>query len=189
MSSLSKLRITREGQIKLTFSIVLVVCSIIVSIIDKNFIFTAMLLSFGGDVFLMKNGNCFYNKSDKDFGIGVFLFMLSHVNYARFMATDVTETIRSLMLCIVVMYFTSLTFGLKHKIAISAIYVVVLILSVVNTYHYNAIAFAGGLLFLISDFSIGIFDILKRKDLLREFVVWGTYISAQILLMSSVCFT
>ena len=185
MSSSNKLRITTEGKIKLTLSIALVVYSIVVSGITGILVFTAMLLSFGGDFFLMKNGNCFYNKSAGDFRTGVFFFMLSHVCYTRFMATDVRDTICSIMFCVIGVYLIAIILGLKHKIAVSAIYVGVLILSVINTYHFNTMAFVGGMLFLVSDFAIGIFDIIHKKNLLREIIVWGTYVPAQVLMMSS----
>lgn len=187
-SSKNKLRITTEGKIKLPISLALVVYSIVTSSITGILIVTAMLPSFGGDFFLMKNGNCFYNKTAWDFRLGVFFFMLSHVCYARLMVTEISQTILSIMGCVIGVYLIAIILGLKHKLVVSAIYVGVLVLSVVNTFYFNTMAFVGGMLFLVSDFAIGIFDIIHKKNLLREIVVWGTYVPAQILMMSSFFF-
>ena len=183
--SKKKIRISMEGKIKLILSIALVAYSIVASSITGILIVAPMLLSFGGDFFLMKNGNCFFNKAAGDFRAGVFFFMLSHVCYARLMATEVSQTIISIMLCVIGMYLIAVVLGLKHKMAVSLIYVGVLILSVANTFHFNTVAFLGGVLFLISDFAIGFFDIIKKRSLLRHMVVWGTYVPAQILMLTS----
>lgn len=187
MSS-SKKRITPEGMVKLPLSLALVVYSIVTSSITGILIVTAMLPSFLGDVFLMKNGNCFFNKAAGDFRAGVFFFMLSHVCYARLMETKVSQTITSIMLCVIGVYLIAIILGLKHKLVVSAIYVGVLILSVVNTFHFNIVAFVGGLLFLISDAFIGLFDVIKKKGFVRDLLVWGTYVPAQILMMSAFFF-
>lgn len=183
--SKNKLRITLEGKIKLPISLALLVYSIIVSGLTGTMVAMTMLMSFAGDVLLMKHGNCFYNKAPKDFAFGVLMFMASHAGYAKLMNTTENENILSIMLCIGALYLIALLLGLENKVVISAIYVMVLILSVINTYYYNTMAFIGGLLFLISDFAIGIFDIIRNRSLLRHIAVWGTYVPAQILMMTS----
>lgn len=180
-----KQRITLEGKIKLPLSLALVVYSFVVSGITGMLISTAMLLSFGGDFYLMKNGNCFYNKGNNDFNVGVFMFMLSHLWYAHMMNTAVSHIISPIIFCVAVIFAITILVGLKKKVVVIAFYGIVLILSVVNTFNFNIMAFIGGMLFLISDACIGIFDFIKKKGLVRDLLVWGTYVPAQILMLTS----
>ena len=185
MSSKVRKKITLEGKIKLVLSSLLVVYSIIISCLTGKLVVTAMLMSFCGDIYLMKNGNCFNSKREIDFKIGVFMFMISHIVYAGIMNTQMSKTIILIMFIIASIYMSVVAFGLRNNRIVVAFYVVVLILSVVNTIYFNSIAFAGGILFLISDALIGIFDLVRYKKLGRHIWVWGTYVPAQILLLSS----
>lgn len=185
MSSKVRRKITLEGKIKLVLSFMLVVYSIIISYLTGKLAVTAMLMSFCGDIYLMKNGNCFYNKEESDFKIGVFLFMISHIAYAGIMNTSASKVIILIMFIIASIYIIATAFGLKDTVLVAAIYVIVLILSVINTGFSNTIAFIGGILFLISDALIGICDIVKYTKLGRHILVWGTYVPAQVLLLSS----
>lgn len=184
-SKKNKLRITLEGKVKLPLTLLLLVYSIIVSFIVKRPIFAAMLWSNGGDYFMLKSGNCFYDKEDNDFYKGVFLFMISHMFYAGFMNTPISNIIIVIMLNIAAIYVCAIAFGVKNKIILVSFYVIILVLSVINAFNFNRMAFVGAIIFFISDALIGIFDIIKNKSLLRHILVWGTYVPAQILLLSS----
>lgn len=186
-SSKGKLRkqITLEGRIKLSLSIGLIIYSIIVSNITGSLAFIAMLMSFGGDVFLMKRRNCFHNKEKDDFKIGVFLFMLAHIFYANTMNTQINHLIISVMAIIATLYLVTIVFNCVKESIILMFYAIVLILSVVNTFFFNKLAFIGGVIFLISDLLILIFKIKKDNGYIREVSVWGTYILAQSLILTS----
>lgn len=185
MSSKVRKKITLEGKIKLVLSSMLVVYSIIISCLTGKLVVTAMLMSFCGDIYLMKNGNCFHNKDECDFKIGVFMFMMSHIIYTGIMNTSVSKTIIFIMFIVVSIYIIVIALRLKGTVLIAAVYSGVLILSVINTGFSNTVAFIGGILFLISDALIGICDVIKYKSLGRHILVWGTYVPAQILLLSS----
>ena len=134
---------------------------------------------------MLKHGNCFYNKGDNDLNAGMFAFMMSHILYANLMNSSVSKVIILIMVVVATVYAIVIACGLKNKIALTAFYVVVLILSVINTFFFNTIAFTGGMLFLVSDFLIGLFDIMNDTSLKRHIFVWGTYVPAQVLMLSS----
>ena len=186
----SKLRkVTTEGKIKITLSLMLVVYSAIVSMITGIFVFLPMALSWGGDLALMKKRNCFYNKADADFKMGVFFFMLAHMFYAMRMETEINHFIVIAMGVIAIIVSNILADIVRIKgnkdIVIIPFYAIVLILSVVNTFFFNKMAFAGGILFFISDSLIGLFMLLKNEGYGAQVAIWATYVPAQILMLTS----
>lgn len=185
MSSKGKRKVTLEGSVKLPLSLALVAYSIFVSSWTGTIVVIAMLMSFCGDIYLLKHGNCFYNKGDNDLNAGMFAFMMSHILYANLMETSASKVIILIMSVVATAYTIAIVSGLKNKIALTAFYVVVLFLSVINTFFFNTIAFTGGMLFLVSDFLIGLFDLMHDRSFKRHLLVWGTYIPAQILMLSS----
>lgn len=185
MSSHDKRKITLEGRIKLPLSLALVGLAVYVSIRSGTIAVIPMLLSFCGDIFMMKHGNCFRNKGDNDLYAGMFAFMMSHVFYVNLMETPKNEVIIIIMVVIATIFAIAIAFGSKNKIALTALYVAVLILNVSNTFWVNTIALMGGMLFLVSDVMIGIFDIMHDRTFKRHLLVWGTYVPAQILMLCS----
>lgn len=183
-SKKNKLRITLEGKIKLTLSLMLVVYSAIVSAITGIFVFSPMALSCCGDVALMKKRNCFLNKEYSDFRYGVLFFMLAHISYALKMETEISNVI-VVDMTIIFLLFTLVTMKYDKEIVIIAFYAIVLILSVANTFFFNEMAFAGGILFFISDSLIGLFMLLKNKSYMGQIAIWMTYVPAQVLMLSS----
>ena len=91
-------KITLEGRIKLGVTSALVVLSTIVSIITGINVILPMLLSFGGDVSLMKNRDCFHNRSERDFRTGILFFMFAHIAYADVMKVDEYSWIKDAMI-------------------------------------------------------------------------------------------
>lgn len=180
-----KLRLTTEAKVKMPLTIALVVYSIFVTSWTGMIVVIAMLMSFCGDIFMLKQANCFYNRENNDLSIGMFMFMISHILYAHMMNTNINEVIILIMVSFATVYAVVLAFGVKNKIVLAAFYVVILILNVANTFFFNTIALSGGMLFLISDVLIGICDIIGERSFKRHVLVWGTYIPAQLLLLTS----
>lgn len=176
---------TLEGRIKLGVSSTLVVYSIIASIITRNFVFIPMLSSFGGDVSLMKKRDCFHNKSDKDFRTEVLFFMAAHISYAMLMRTAESNWRIDVMLIAAMLLWFFALLGVNNPIITIALYAVVLTLSAINMYHFNMVAFIGGMLFVLSDSLIGLFMILKKDDIVSQILIWVTYVPAQILIITS----
>ena len=177
-------RITLEGKIKLLLAMGLVIYSIIVSSITGVLALLGMLMSFGGDVFLMKRKDCFHNKEKDDLKLGILLFMLAHIFYAIIMDTPINHYIISGMAVICIFYLMLIVFGAKENLSMF-LYAIVLILSVVNTFFFNQLAFIGGCIFLISDSLILLFKVIKNDGLIRHVSIWGTYVAAQILILTS----
>ena len=181
----SKLRITLEGKIKLAITSILVVLSIIVSIITRSYVFIPMLLSFGGDVFLMKKRNCFHNKCANDFWTGVLFFMSAHIAYAYMMETDIrNKIIDIMMISVMILVFLKLLEVNKDTLTI-LLYAIVLTSSAVNMYHFGIGTFIGGMLFVLSDALIGLFMIIKKDDYVFQFCIWVTYVPAQAIILAS----
>lgn len=181
-------RVTSEGIIKLAFTFSLSVFAIIVSFIIKEPFIAAvpMFFSTSGDIWLMKKRNCFYNKTEFDFSFGVMCFMVAHLFYARQMQTEVLNVIQLIMVVLISIYVSTVFIaGINKVTVIVPIYAIVLILSVVNTFFFNKVAFIGGLLFFISDSLIGIFMLLKKDSNWIQFAIWATYVPAQILMITS----
>lgn len=177
-------RITLEGKIKLLLAMGLVIYSILVSSITGVLALLGMIMSFGGDVFLMKRKDCFHNKEKNDFKIGIFLFVIAHMFYAVIMDTPINHYIISVMVIICVFYLMLIVFGAKENLSMF-LYAIVLILSVVNTFFFNHLAFIGGCIFLISDSLILLFKVINKEGLIRDVSIWGTYVTAQVLILTS----
>ena len=181
----SKLRITLEGRIKLAITSTLVVYSIIVSIIKGNYVFIPMLLSFCGDVSLMKKRDCFYNKSANDFRTGVLFFMSAHIAYAYMMETDIRSKIIDIMIISFVLLIFLKLLEVNKDILTVLLYSIVLTSSAINMYHFGMVTFFGGMLFVLSDALIGLFMIMKKDDYVSQFLIWVTYVPAQAIILTS----
>ena len=183
-------RVTLEGKLKLSFTLLLFIYSIVVScIVGSVGPAICMGLSTIGDIFMMKRRNVFHNKNKGDFKFAVFSFGVSHLAYVTFMNTEAKDIIVTLMLIILFIYIlVNYILGLNEKCSKALIipfYAVVLILSAVNTGFFNTVALIGGILFFISDSFIGIFGIKKIDNLGTNLAVWVTYVPAQILMLTS----
>ena len=178
-------KITLEGRIKLGVTSALVVLSTIVSIITGINVILPMLLSFGGDVSLMKNRDCFHNRSERDFRTGILFFMFAHIAYADVMKVDEYSWIKDAMIVATMLLIFLILTGVKNNIIAIALYAVVLTLSAINMYHFYTVTFIGGMLFVLSDSLIGLFLLLKKDDIVSQILIWGTYVPAQVIIQSS----
>lgn len=178
-------KITLEGRRKLGVTTVLVIYSIIVSIVTGIDTILPMLLSFGGDFSLMKNRNCFHNRSEEDFRIGIVFFMSAHIAYAEVMKVDEYSWIKDAMLVAAMLLVFLILVGIRNNIIAIALYAVVLTLSAINMYHFDRISFIGAMLFVISDSLIGLFLLLKKDDIVSQILIWGTYVPSQLIIQSS----
>ena len=178
-------KITLEGRSKLGVTSVLVIYSIIVSIVTGIDTILPMLLSFGGDFSLMKNRDCFHNRSERDFRTGILFFMFAHIAYADVMKVDEYSWIKDAMLVAAMLLVFLILVGIRNNIIAIALYAVVLTLSAINMYHFYMVTFIGGMLFVISDSLIGLFLLLKKDDIVSQILIWGTYVPSQLIIQSS----
>lgn len=184
--TLRQKKVTTEGKIKLFFSLSLCIYAIVVSDIKSQPIAVAMIFSFFGDFFLMKKRDCFHNKEETDFTLGVFTFMLAHLCYHLNMLTIAQVPVIIIIAVVMIVYAALVVkFGVMKNIIIIGFYAIVLISSVVNTFFFNRVSFIGGIFFFISDSLIGLFMLLKKDSKLTQVAIWGTYVPAQILLLTS----
>ena len=183
-------KITLEGKLKLSFTLLLFIYSIVVSFVSGTIApAICMGLSTIGDIFMMKRRNVFHNKNKGDFKFAVLSFGVSHLMYVEAMNTKFKDPIMTTMVIMIlsymiVNYLTDINKECK-KAFIIPFYAVILILSAVNTYFFNTVAFIGGILFFISDTFIGIFGLKKVDNLGTNLAVWITYVPAQILMLTS----
>lgn len=187
---MSKLRleVNREGKIKLAITLSLLLFSFIVAIISKNgTIALAMCGATLGDIFLMAKRGCLTGKREETFIWGIISFAGSHLFYLTAMQdTKVGFALIWPMLVLFIIMMIMEGVQIKATIPICIPYGIMLIINLINSIYFNKVAVIGMILFVISDGSIAIFDIKKinRKNI-RDIIVWGTYIPAQICLISS----
>ena len=183
-------KITLEGKLKLFFTLLLFIYSIVVSCVAGTIgPVICMGLSTTGDIFMMKRRNVFNNKSKGDFKFAVFSFALAHFSYVAAMNTHIKDLILLpilviIMIYMIINYLTEMNLECK-KTVILPFYAIILILSVINTGYFNTVALVGGILFFISDSLIGIFGLKKIDTVGTNVAVWVTYVPAQILLLTS----
>ena len=187
---MSKLRleVNREGKIKLSITLLLLLFSFIASIISKNGIVAlAMCGASLGDIFLMAKRGCLTGKEEKTFIWGIISFAGSHLFYLTAMKeARFAEELAWPMLILFIVMMIMEGVGIKHTVPICVPYGIMLILNLINSIYFNKLAIIGIILFIISDGSIVFFEIKKaNRRFIRDIVVWGTYIPAQICLITS----
>lgn len=183
-----RLKVNQEGIIKLSITLLLLIFSGIVALISKNGVVAiAMCGASLGDIFLMAKRGCLTGKMEKTFVCGIISFAGSHLFYLSAMkeAKFAEELVwPMLILFIVIMIMEGVS--VKSTAVICVPYGIMLVINLINAIYFNSIAIIGMILFIISDASIVFFEIKKaKKQLVRDVIVWGTYIPAQICLISS----
>lgn len=176
---MSKLRINKEGWIKLSLSLMLLTFSVAVSI-EKNLfvIFFPMLASIIGDILIMSSRGCCTGKKENSFEYGIIAFAVAHLFYISIMPTQISFGI----LIAGFAFVTAIVFVNENRIVASALYAIVLILSTINAFFFHPLAFTGMILFIISDVILVIFE---EKDPRWQIPIWIFYVAGQICLLTS----
>lgn len=182
-----KLRINTEGKIKLFLSLSLFFYSIVVSLATNNYIIcVAMCLSSIGDILLLANRGCLTEKKKETFLYGIVAFSLSHLLY---MCAMNVSFLSKVLICIafgLIVILSVFVMGKgESKITAFSIYGVILLLNVFNSLNFSLIAGIGMILFTISDLIIAVCKIRKNRTLVSQFLIWITYVLAQIYLLTS----
>ena len=187
---MKRISITKEGKIKLILSFSLLIYSVIVSAITKEHdIFSAMIFSFFGDIFMLRNGLAFGNvKDESDFPFGVIMFALAHVVYLIIMQTNtpwhiIVTVIQWLLVIAIFISYIITTWYQKKRYIICIPYAICILIATINAWMFNVASGIGYTLFVISDLIIVIFKDNRPKW--ANFAVWGTYVPAQVLILTS----
>lgn len=181
-----KVRLTKEGKIKLLLSSLLFVYSIIVSIIKiESYAFLPMLWSMMGDICIMSSRGCIYGgEKTHTFKAGIISFAFAHMTYIAIMQTKISLTfffISALLFILIV-----ITAMKCNKAVPSAIYAIILILNFVNSIFFNVIATVGLASFIISDATLAKYEEKEEK---WQILIWVTYVFAQICILTSLLIT
>lgn len=177
-----KLRINGEGKIKLFLSIALFLYSIIVTIITSNIgAMFSMLFSMIGDISIMASRGALTGKKENTFDVGIVAFAFAHMCYicARDNGDIITMAVA---LPIFITVFAITLFQPLGKKWNYIPYAVMIVLNVINAWQFNWLAGVGGILFIISDSILSIFE---KKEPKYQIAIWITYVPAQILFLTS----
>lgn len=175
-------QINREGKIKLFFSLSLLLYSILVSIITKNFAaFLAMLFSSMGDICIMASRGVFCEEKRNSFKLGVASFAFAHLVYVAGMKHEHTIAFISIaMVALVMVIYLSVT---KNNNSNFVPYAICLLTSAVNSWFFSWVAGIGMILFLLSD---AILSICEEKSPKWQITIWATYVPAQVFLLTAI---
>lgn len=180
-------KINKEGLIKLFLSFSLLVYSIIVSVIAKNFIIAAaMLCSSIGDFCIMASRGVFSGKKRKDsFSAGVIMFAIAHCIYISAMENKYTDIF--FIVAVLVMIVTSsaaqnIDKGAKAETVMMVSYAVCLLINMINAFIFSILSGVGVIFFMISD---GILALKEKKEPKWQIPIWITYVLAQICIITS----
>lgn len=176
------MRINREGKIKLFFSSSLLLYSILVSIITKNFApFLAMFFSSMGDIYIMASRGVFCEEKRNSFKPGVVSFAFAHMVYVTGMKHEHSIVFVSIaMVALIMVIYLSVT---KNNNSNFVPYAICLITSAVNAWLFSWIAGIGMILFLASD---AILSICENKSPKWQIAIWATYVPAQAFLLTAI---
>lgn len=179
-----KLRLNQEGKIKLLFSLALLIFSLGVAMVAKNkYIFLAMLCSSAGDILIMSSRGCITGKKENQFENGVIAFAMAHLAYMVAMPTELSDTCLYIAIwCFVLIIFLNFNAKIKQGIWICIPYAVCLALNAVNSWSFSTFAGIGGILFLVSDAILSVFE---KKSPKWQLAIWVTYVPAQICLLTA----
>ena len=184
---MKKLRINKEGKIKGSISLLLLLFSVIVGAWLNNItIIFAMLFSAVGDFLLLVNRGCFNEKKKETFNYGIIAFSMSHLLY---MYAMMTELLSNIFIFIVFVLIVTLIILIKSnynkKIAIFSIYGIIILLNFFNTFNFSIIATIGMFWFILSDITVAISKIQKKRTIITHIIVWVTYVLAQTSIFTS----
>ena len=184
---MKKLRINREGKLKISLSLLLFLYSTVVGIMVNNvIIILAMFFSVVGDMLLLLNRGCFNEKKKETFNYGIIAFSVSHMIYMYVMRTGLLSNI---FLCITFVLIAILTILIgskfKSRTVIFALYGIILLLNLFNSFNFSIIAAIGMFLFIFSDIVVAISKIRKKRTITGQIIIWATYICAQVCLLTS----
>lgn len=177
-----KLRINGEGKVKLILSLSLFVYSIIVTTITNNIgPMFAMLFSMIGDISIMASRGVLTGKKENTFDVGIVAFAFAHMCYIC--ARDNGDIISmAVALPIFITVFAITLFQPLGKKWNYIPYAIMILINVINAWQFNWVAGIGGILFIVSDSILSIFE---EKDPKYQIAIWITYVPAQILFLTS----
>lgn len=181
-----KIRLTREGIIKLSLSLALLVCALIISIVNRNaYAALPMWWSTMGDICIMSSRGCIFNgKKTKTFKAGIVCFAFAHITYIALMQTRIS------LICFFISFFlffiVAITAMKYDKKVASAFYAIILILNFVNSTFFNTLAAVGLASFIVSDATLAKFE---EDDPKWQILIWITYVFAQISILTSLWLT
>jgi len=181
------LRINREGKIKICLSFLLLFYAITVGIACNNIIIIfAMLFSSVGDVLLLVNRGCFNEKKKETFNYGIIAFSISHMLYIYAMTTSkLSNILIFIALGLIGTLIILVQINCKSKIIIFSLYGIIILLNFINSFNYSIIALVGMFWFVLSDIAVAVSKIRQKRTITSQFIIWITYIFAQICLLSS----
>ena len=184
---MKKLRINTEGKIKLGLSLLLFFYAIVVGILINNIIIIlAMFFSVIGDIFLLVNRGCFNEEKKETFNFGILAFSMSHFIYMYAMMTGVLSNIFiCITLCFIVILSILIRSKNKSRITIFSLYAFIILLNFFNSFNFSIIAAIGMFIFILSDITVAISKITKKRSMISQIFIWMTYIIAQICMLTS----
>ena len=179
----------KEGKIKTFLTLTMLGYAIVISSLTSNVLpFIAMFFSTCGDFSIMHYRGCARYTLDtrvaNGLEIGMMCFAISHIAYMTKNTTLHFRTLLAISSIVFVLLVLSV-FCIKLQNLSAGLYAVVLLLNVFNSFNYSVLAAIGGCLFLSSDLILGICDMKKLNDSKWQAAIWVTYVSAQILLLTS----
>ena len=184
---MKKIRINTEGKIKASLSLLLFFYACVVGVIVNNItIILAMYFSVVGDILLLVNRGCFNEEKKETFNYGILAFSMSHLVYMYAMITGLLSNI-----------FIGIAFGLmivlsilvrsknKSRIVIFSVYGIIIILNFLNSFNFSIIAAIGMFWFILYDITVAASKIRQKRTMTSQFIIWITYIFAQICVLTS----
>lgn len=181
-----KIRLTKEGKIKLSLSLALLLYSLIISIVNRNaYAFLPMWWSTIGDICIMSSRGCIFGgKKTETFKAGIVSFAFAHLTYIAIMQTKIS------LICFLISFFlffiVAITAMKYDKKVASAFYSIILILNFVNSIFFNTLAVVGLASFIISDATLAKFE---EEDPKWQILIWITYVLAQFSILTSLLLT
>ena len=179
---MTKLKVNREGKIKLALSFAVVIYALYVSIADKSMdAIVTMLLSCAGDINIMASSGALTGIKENSFNSGVMCFALAHFGYVSAMGKNPLCMGITMTACVLIYICINLRPSDDKLLYIP--YAIAILTSAINAWLFSYIAGIGMVLFLISDIVLSIFEDKNPK---WQIVIWATYIPAQVLMLTAV---
>ena len=190
MSSKNRFVITTEGQVKMVLSILLLLNALITTIEVNNIcIFLAMLFSSIGDYSIASSRGAIgptEEKNKTDFNVGVAAFAVAHVLYTFAMGMKVpfegTFVLKLAIAIVFVAACTAFLLGILDSKNATIPYALCLIATAFISFHFGIVTGIGYVLFVASDLILAIFEDKSPK---WQYAIWGTYVPAQALIITS----
>ena len=188
MSTKRKMNMTTEGKVKMLLSVLLLVFALIVSGICKNiFIFFAMFFSSMGDFAIASSRGAIYRekKSKSDFYTGVSAFAFAHLVYVISMLhfkIEMPVFIKIIIGILAVSSFIAYFMGETNNEHCTIPYAICLLSTCCVAFKFSIITGIGYILFLVSDLILALFEEKNQK---WQYAIWGTYVPAQAVILTS----